>query len=218
MCGRLNVSENPYIQALMKDLGMPVLPEFEPRWNVAPGTLINVITQKQTTQVRWGIDFNGFSHPNSRASTIIKRPELRDWLARYKCLVPVNGFYEWPNTKLYHQWRGRDTRFHISTRQSAMFLAAFAKPTDAGWQANIITTGPTAEMAEFHQRSPVILDPSQAKEWLKLSDSRALLDMCQPYTGALTMYECSSFVDNARHEGDQCVAPAGKYADQISLI
>jgi putative SOS response-associated peptidase YedK len=185
---------------------------------VAPGTLINVITQKQTTQVRWGIDFNGFSHPNSRASTIIKRPELRDWLARYKCLVPVNGFYEWPDTKLYPQWRGRDTRFHISTPQGAMFLAAFAKPTDAGWQANIITTGPTVEMAEFHHRSPVILDPSQAKQWLKLSDSQALLDMCQPYTGALKMYQCSSFVDNARHEGDQCVAPAGKYADQISLI
>ena len=218
MCGRLNVSENPSIQALIKDLGMPVLPEFEPRWNVAPGTLINVITQKQTTKVRWGIDFNGFSHPNSRTSTIIKRPELRGWLARYKCLVPVNGFYEWPNTKLYHQWRGRDTRFHISTRQSAMFLAAFAKPTDAGWQANIITTGPTVEMAEFHHRSPVILDPSQAKQWLKLSDSQALLDMCQPYTGALKMYECSSFVDNAKHEGEQCVAPAGKYADQISLI
>ena len=218
MCGRLNVSEHPYIQALMKDLGMPLLPEFEPRWNVAPGTLINVITQKQTTQVRWGIDFNGFSHPNSRASTIIKRPELRDWLARYKCLVPVNGFYEWPDTKLYPQWRGRDTRFHISTPQGAMFLAAFAKPTDAGWQANIITTGPTVEMAEFHHRSPVILDPSQAKQWLKLSDSQALLDMCQPYTGALKMYQCSSFVDNARHEGDQCVAPAGKYADQISLI
>ena len=218
MCGRLNVSENPCIQALMKDLGMPVLPEFEPRWNVAPGTLINVITQKQTTQVRWGIDFNGFSHPNSRASTIIKRPELKDWLARYKCLVPVNGFYEWPDAKLHTQWRGRDTRFHISTPQGAMFLAAFAKPTDAGWQANIITTGPTAEMAEFHHRSPVILDTSQAKQWLKLSDSLALLDMCQPYTGTLKIYECSSFVDNARHQGEQCLAPAGKYADQISLI
>ena len=218
MCGRLNVSEIPYIQALMKDLSMPVLPEFEPRWNVAPGTLINVITQKQTTQVRWGIDFNGFSHPNSRASTIIKRPELRDWLARYKCLVPVNGFYEWPDTKLYPQWRGRDTRFHISTPQGAMFLAAFAKPTDAGWQANIITTDPTKEIAEFHHRSPVILNPSQAKEWLQHSDSRPLLDLCQPYTGELKLYECSSFVDDARHEGEQCLAPAGQYADQISLI
>ena len=135
MCGRLNISDNSYIQALIKDLGMPVLPEFEPRWNVAPGTLINVITQKQTTKVRWGIAFNGFSHPNSRASTINKRPELRDLLARYRCLVPVNGFYEWPDTKLYPQWCGCDTRFHISTPQGAMFLAAFAKPTNTGWQA-----------------------------------------------------------------------------------
>tara|TARA_B100000780_G_scaffold63291_1_gene41193 strand:- start:25 stop:618 length:594 start_codon:yes stop_codon:yes gene_type:complete len=197
---------------------MPVLPEFEPRWNVAPGTLINVITQKQTTKVRWGIAFNGFSHPNSRASTINKRPELRDLLARYRCLVPVNGFYEWPDTKLYPQWCGCDTRFHISTPQGAMFLAAFAKPTNTGWQANIITTSPTAEIAKFHHRSPVILNPSQAIEWLQHSDSQALLDMCQPYNEVLKLYECSSFVDNARHEGDQCVAPAGKYADQISLL
>ena len=218
MCGRLNVSNNSYIQALMKDLGMPALPEFEPRWNVAPGTLINVITQKQTTKVRWGIAFNGFSHPNSRASTINKRPELRDLLARYRCLVPVNGFYEWPDTKLYPQWCGCDTRFHISTPQGAMFLAAFAKPTNTGWQANIITTSPTAEIAKFHHRSPVILNPSQAIEWLQHSDSQALLDMCQPYNEVLKLYECSSFVDNARHEGDQCVAPAGKYADQISLL
>ena len=218
MCGRLNISDNSYIQALIKDLGIPVLPEFEPRWNVAPGTLINVITQKQTTKVRWGIAFNGFSHPNSRASTINKRPELRDLLARYRCLVPVNGFYEWPDTKLYPQWCGCDTRFHISTPQGAMFLAAFAKPTNTGWQANIITTSPTAEIAKFHHRSPVILNPSQAIEWLQHSDSQALLDMCQPYNEVLKLYECSSFVDNARHEGDQCVAPAGKYADQISLL
>ena len=218
MCGRLNISDNSYIQALIKDLGMPVLPEFEPRWNVAPGTLINVITQKQTTKVRWGIAFNGFSHPNSRASTINKRPELRDLLARYRCLVPVNGFYEWPDTKLYPQWCGCDTRFHISTPQGAMFLAAFAKPTNTGWQANIITTSPTAEIAKFHHRSPVILNPSQAIEWLQHSDSQALLDMCQPYNEVLKLYEGSSFVDNARHEGDQCVAPAGKYADQISLL
>ena len=29
------------------------------------------------------------------ASTIRKRTDLQDWLAGYKCLVPVNGFYEW---------------------------------------------------------------------------------------------------------------------------
>ena len=218
MCGRLNVSDNPYVQVLMKDLGMPIFPEFEPRWNIAPGTSINVVTQKHTTSVRWGINFNGFSHPNSRASTIRKRSDLQDWLARYKCLVPVNGFYEWPDTKRYPQWRGRDTRFHISTPQGAMFLAAFAKPTDTGWQANIITTDPTAEIAEFHHRSPVILNTEQAKEWLQHTDSRARLDMCQPYADELKLYECSSFVDDAKHEGAQCVAPAGDYADQISLI
>ena len=218
MCGRLNVSNNPYVQVLMKDLGMPIFPDFEPRWNIAPGTTINVVTLKQTIAVRWGINFRGFSHPNSRASTIRKRSDLQNWLVRYKCLVPVNGFYEWPNTKLHPQWRGRDTRFHISTPQGAMFLAAFAKPTEAGWQANIITTDPTAEIAEFHHRSPVILDPSQAKEWLQHTDSGPLLDMCRPYTGELKMYECSSFVDDTRHEGAQCAAPAGDYADQISLI
>ena len=218
MCGRLNVSDNPYVQVLMKDLGMPIFPDFEPRWNIAPGTAINVVTLKQTTAVRWGINFRGFSHPNSRASTIRKRSDLQGWLVRYKCLVPVNGFYEWPNTKLHPQWRGRDTRFHISTPQGAMFLAAFAKPTETGWQANIITTDPTAEIAEFHHRSPVILDPNQAKEWLQHTDSRELLGMCRPYTGELKLYQCSSFVDDAKHEGAQCVAPAGDYADQISLI
>ena len=197
---------------------MPIFPDFESRWNIAPGTAINVVTLKQTIAVRWGINFRGFSHPNSRASTIRKQSDLQGWLIRYKCLVPVNGFYEWPNTKLHPQWRGRDTRFHISTPQGAMFLAAFAKPTETGWQANIITTDTTAEIAEFHHRSPVILNPSQAKEWLQHTDSGPLLDMCRPYTGELKLYECSSFVDDARHEGAQCVAPAGDYAEQISLI
>ena len=197
---------------------MPIFPDFESRWNIAPGTAINVVTLKQTIAVRWGINFRGFSHPNSRASTIRKQSDLQGWLIRYKCLVPVNGFYEWPNTKLHPQWRGRDTRFHISTPQGAMFLTAFAKPTETGWQANIITTDTTAEIAEFHHRSPVILNPSQAKEWLQHTDSGPLLDMCRPYTGELKLYECSSFVDDARHEGAQCVAPAGDYAEQISLI
>ena len=46
MFGHLDVSDSFYVQALMKDLGMPVFPEFEPRWNITLGTLINVITQK----------------------------------------------------------------------------------------------------------------------------------------------------------------------------
>ncbi len=218
MCGRLNVSDNPHIQALMEDLGMPIFPAFAARWNVSPGALINVVTRTQTTAVTWGINFNGFSHPNSRATTISRRNDLKDYLVQYPCLVPVNGFYEWPDTKLYPQWRGRDVRFHISTPDNALFLAAFAKPSTAGWQANIITTDATEKMANFHHRSPVILTPSEALQWLQHTEPKARLDMCKPYTGELNLYACSSFVDNAKHEGDECMAAAGIYAEQISLL
>jgi len=44
------------------------------------------------------------------------------------------------------------------------------------------------------------------------------LDMCQPYKDELKLYEGSSFVDDAKHEGVQCISPAGDHAEQINLI
>ncbi|WP_417463201.1 SOS response-associated peptidase [Kordiimonas sp.] len=83
-----------------------------------------------------------------------------------RCLIPVNGYYEYDN--------GRPILFHMNDKS----LFAIAGIWD--WNQNVktpewpkgvisftmITTEPTRAAALFHNRMPVILHPSDYTRWL----------------------------------------------------
>ena len=74
-------------------------------------------------------------------------------------------------------------------------------------QFNILTTEPTAEINEFHHRSPVIVALEDTKTWLNNDNQNELYEMMEPYSQELVVYECNAYVDNGRHEGPKCMEP-----------
>ena len=47
----------------------------------------------------WAKDLNvGFANINAKAEGIENRPAFREAFQRRRCLVPVDGFYEWKKT------------------------------------------------------------------------------------------------------------------------
>ena len=75
----------------------------------------------------------------------------------------------------------------------------------------ILTTAANAMVGELHDRMPVILDPEDYDAWLDTSDEETAVakTLCRPYPAELMMHRpVSTYVNNARHEGQACVKTA----------
>jgi putative SOS response-associated peptidase YedK len=63
----------------------------------------------------------------------------------------------------------------------------------------------------IHDRMPAILPPNQWDRWLDSANSDAsdLLSLLQPYpSDEMEAIAVSTVVNNSRHEGPDCLAPA----------
>ena len=83
-------------------------PNWEPTWNMAPTRDAPAVRLHPETRarhldlLRWGLvphwakDPKSVRQPiNARAETLATTPMFRDALARRRCLVPADVFYEW---------------------------------------------------------------------------------------------------------------------------
>lgn len=81
--------------------------DFPPRYNVAPSQEAPVVLwgegHRTLELFRWGLipswakDVKiGQKLFNARAETVNEKPSFRDAFKKRRCLVPVDGFYEWP--------------------------------------------------------------------------------------------------------------------------
>ena len=78
---------------------------YSPRYNIAPTQPVLAVTndeERQPAYLRWGLIPSwaksasvGNRLINARAETVTERPSFRTALARRRCLVIADGFYEW---------------------------------------------------------------------------------------------------------------------------
>src|SRR3979411_1809819 len=105
MCGRYVIKTPP---ALMRQaFGYGEQANCPPRYNVAPTQPIPVVRlvdgRRSFALLRWGLipswvkDPRGFSLLiNARAESVLEKPAFRNAMRRRRCLIPADGFYEWP--------------------------------------------------------------------------------------------------------------------------
>jgi putative SOS response-associated peptidase YedK len=112
MCGRARLSSD--VSEIRIAFGIPPerpAPNFAPSWNVAPTDPLPVVrydakdNQRSLDVMRWGLipywakDIKiGFSTFNARAEEIDTKPAFREAFRQRRCLVPLDGFYEWKKT------------------------------------------------------------------------------------------------------------------------
>ena len=85
---------------------------YPPRWNAAPNQELLVIRRNHATAqisldpLRWGLipywctDPTGGRKPiNAKAETLAKLPSFREAYRKRRCIVPVDGFFEWKAIK-----------------------------------------------------------------------------------------------------------------------
>jgi putative SOS response-associated peptidase YedK len=110
MCGRIIQSSGPLRLAIIEglDVSDSRLGNIPRRYNAAPSQELLVIRQNHKTEERsldllkWGLiphwcsDPRGGRRPiNAKAESISRLPTFRDAYAQRRCIVPVDGFFEW---------------------------------------------------------------------------------------------------------------------------
>jgi len=221
MCGRFTLT-TPDQLALRFDVIEDERDEAErrnPAYNIAPSQDIPVIVERPAGRLlrtmSWGFRpawaSAAASRPapiNARAETLRERPLFRSAMARNRCIIPADGFYEWQSVP------GRKTRQPMYIRRDDRALVGFAGLYSIGKDGTascaIITTEPNALVAPIHDRMPTILDPAAEARWLDpaLTDPIAVLDCLRPCPADLLVaYPVSPRVSSSREDGPSLIEP-----------
>jgi putative SOS response-associated peptidase YedK len=192
------------------------------RFNVAPTNEALVVVQREAERAvvryRWGLippwsdDARIASRTfNARAETVTTSPMFRDAFRKRRCLVPVDGFYEWRRDGA----KRHPTRI-MDPSGAPLALAGLwtgrQDPESGEWRRTftIVTTRPNDFMAPIHDRMPVIIPPDGWAAWLDAAGAdpaevRAMLEPREDLT--LDAYEVSDLVNNVRNDGPGLILP-----------
>jgi len=222
MCGRY--TQTAAFDELAQRFGIDVddddHEDLTPRYNTAPSLRVPIVVAgdggRRLRMARWGFrpawKGDGPLAPiNAKAETLATSPMFRDSLARGRCLVPADGFYEWSAVP------GQKRKQPYYVRLTGGGLFAFAglwapAPAESGAPATcaIITTVPNDLLAPIHDRMPAILDGDAEDRWLdrRLVDSAELLCCLGPFPAdRLEAYPVSALVSSAVNEGPELIEP-----------
>jgi putative SOS response-associated peptidase YedK len=218
MCGRYTLVTDP--EQLMMRFHLESLPiSIQPRFNIAPGQLIPVIIASQGKrrigELRWGLipawaqdEKMGYKLINARAETLMEKPSFRNLIARKRCIIPADGFYEWKQTGKGKQ----PMRIQMKSGELFAFAGLYDTWTRPDGQkvhsCTIITTEPNDVVSDIHNRMPVILKPDDEEVWLdrEKDDARLLQSLLIPYDARqMRAYPVSAMVGNPRNDVPECI-------------
>jgi putative SOS response-associated peptidase YedK len=244
MCGRYASSRKPedLIEEFEVDHSM-VKESLEPDYNVAPTKDVYAVMdrvprdapkdtapERRLTTVRWGLvpswakDISiGNRMINARVETLGEKPAFKRALARRRCLLPADGYFEWYPT----QQRGKSGKplkqpFFIRPADGrVMAMAGLYEiwrnnevaedaPGAFVWSATVITTSAEDSLGHIHDRMPMIVEPERYSAWLDATvddpgDLASLLVPAAP--GRLKAYPVATDVNNVRNNGPSLVEP-----------
>jgi putative SOS response-associated peptidase YedK len=186
------------------------------RYNVAPTSEAAVVVQREdqraVVRYRWGLVPSWSTDPragskafNARAETLATSPLFRDPFRRRRCLVPVDGFYEWRR-----DGSARHPLWIHDPSGSPLALAGLwtgrQDPETAEWRR----TFTIVTMAPIHDRMPVVIAPDAWDRWLDPApvdpgELRALLEPREDLV--LDARAVSALVNNVRNNGPALIEP-----------
>jgi putative SOS response-associated peptidase YedK len=222
MCGRFVQAVDPESYAVVFGAEVVVTEALAPSYNVAPTDQVYAVAEHEGRRLlgtfRWGLvpwwadDVRiGAKHINARAETVATKPAFKDSFARKRCIVPVDGFYEWERKEA-----GKLPHYVHAADGSPLALAglwASRKDPDTGERlasCTIITTSPNDLLRPIHNRMPVVLAAETWGRWLDpdagdLDDLRGLLRPAP--ASRLAEYPVSTLVNSVNNNYPECISP-----------
>jgi putative SOS response-associated peptidase YedK len=218
MCGRYLITSAP--EAMRQLFQYPELPNFPPRYNVAPTQPIPIVRlhegRRQFALVRWGLIPSWVKDPKTfslvlqaRSDSVLDKPSFKNAMKRRRCLIPADGFYEW----------NEDTRRPYVVRPKHGGPVAFAGLWEC-WigpngeeleTAAVITTDANKTLHPIHHRMPAVIPPEAFDLWLDCRnvDANTAAALLGPAPEDLfEAYEISTAVNRVTNDHPGVLEPA----------
>jgi len=229
MCGRYAQSAD--MRELMEQFeisGTSPAQSIPVNWNIAPTNPIYIVRtsasaenemRKNLAVVSWGLIAPWLTDNaeakasqsraiNARSETVHEKPTFRDAFKQRRCLIPVEGYYEWATA--LGQYRPKQA-FYITSRDGMQLSVAGiwsswrAPNGEAIESAAIITQEAQGELATIHSRMPVFMPHDRWGAWLdsENKDIEAIrnLMVVQSPESIVTARPVSSAVNSVANNG-----------------
>jgi putative SOS response-associated peptidase YedK len=223
MCGRYTLRVAPGELAEL----FAVINQFDwsPRYNIAPTQSVAAVRAncdgkgRELALLKWGLIPSwakdakiASSLINARAETVAEKPAFRAAFRKRRCLIAVDGFYEWQaiagqKTKQPHFIGVKDVPAFAFAGLAEHWTSPEGTPVDT---CTIITTTANSLMEPIHHRMPVIVDPADYDLWLdpQRQDAQEVLPLLKQFPAErMQAIPVSTLVNSPRNESPQCVVP-----------
>lgn len=179
MCGRATLTVSP--DELRETFELEAAPPMPPRFNIAPSQPLPVIRRHGHLELLpWGTKERRVI--NVRVERATTKPAAR-------CLVVLDGFYE---------WRDADKQPFYFHRVDRKPFALAGVVMGAG--AAVVTTEPLPGIVELHDRMPLVLAREDWRRWLEG-------DRPSPTLEGFESYPVSTFVNSPKNDDARCIEP-----------
>ena len=229
MCGRVTLTSSGTELATAFELdASQALPTLTPRFNVAPSQDIatvrcNADGQRELSFERWGLVPHWAKDPgignrmiNARSESAATKPAFRDALRSRRCLMPVDGFYEWGGTRAErtpYLFRRPDRALLGLAGLYERWLGEGGEVVDS---CTILTTAANDVMRPFHDRMPVVLAPDDYGRWLDRAtdDIARIAPLLAPCPNDwLAPSPVSVRINDTRNDDAACLVPEPRTGD-----
>lgn len=176
MCGRFtqHLSWQEIVDLYNITRDVPAL-NIRARYNFAPtqdgaACRLDDGGDREIVKLRWGLvpfwakdEKIAYKTINARAETVADKPAFRAAFRARRCLIPVNGWYEWKK-------HGTDKQPYLITRDEPFSFAGLWERWNKGDEPvetyTIVTTAAADEISDLHGRMPVVVPTNRYGTWL----------------------------------------------------
>jgi putative SOS response-associated peptidase YedK len=174
-----------------------------------------------------GPETNGPLMINARADKVASSPAFRGSAQSKRCLVPMDGWYEWrANADNAAGKKTAKTPFFMHRSDGDLVLMAGLwsvwKPAKAAaplLSCTIITTDAVGELAEIHDRMPLMLAQDDWDAWLN-PDSPLDPELLgrPPDVRSIELREVPTLVNSVQNNGPELLEPVEPQPEQMKLL
>lgn len=230
MCGRFTSITPPDRLAEIFDCPPPTPglfdEEFRPNHNVPPTARVAAVAldaggHRRLGRFTWGLVPSWSKDPragarliNARSETVLEKPSFRNLVPRHRCIVPLDGFYEWRTVAVDGVVPTGPKQPVYAVRRDGSPIAAAGLWTT--WRGNdgvtmhtccLLTTEANGTMAPIHDRMPVILERDDWDDWLDAEIEVAVALMRPAADSVLLVRDVSPRVNSVRNNGPELIEP-----------
>ena len=246
MCGRFAVTTDPALlaekikaidEATSQDKDPP-----RPNYNVAPTTTVATVVKRHSEPdddatrrvrlMRWGLvppwaktaddgapDTSGPLLINARSDKVTTSPAFRSSAKAKRCLVPMDGWYEWKGAKghktPYFMYAGDGEPLFMAGLWTTWRPKGADKDSKPLLSCTIITTDAAGPLADIHDRMPLSISAADWDRWLDpdapidegLLRGHGDLDRVQ-------IREVSTLVNSVRNNGPELIEPVEAHPER----